>query len=215
MTDPDYVHYILIIDRSGSMMRIASDAEGGIKSFITKQLEGVDGDKRTVSLYQFDTVHEKVYDFDLLKKAKNYKLLPRGGTALLDACGYAITQEGEKLALMVEEQRPGYVMVVIVTDGQENSSKEYTRAQVKEMTEHQQSKYGWRFTYLAANQDAFAEAASIGIAGPSVLSWLSTGRSISSTYDVLSASVSAGTTATASGIYYTAEQRDQVLKDTP
>ena len=53
---------------------------------------------------------------------------------------------------------------MIVTDGQENSSKEFTRAKIREMIKHQQSAYNWQFTFLAANQDAFAEGASLGIA---------------------------------------------------
>jgi uncharacterized protein YegL len=210
MTDPGYVHYLMIIDRSGSMNTIKKDMEGGLRTFISKQLEGVDGNKRTVSLYQFDTEHERVHDFDLLEKAKTYQLMPRGGTALLDACGKAITEVGAQLAALPEEKRPGYVMVIIITDGQENSSHTYSRGQIKEMIEHQQSKYDWRFTYLGANQDAFAEAATIGIVAPSVLSWLGTSRSVHATADVLSASVSAGTVATASGIYYTQDQRDKV-----
>lgn len=208
MTNPEYVHYVMIIDRSGSMQPVAEDFTGGCRSFIDRQLQGVDGNKRTVSLYQFDTVHEKIYDFDLLEKAKSYKLVPRGCTALLDACGRAITEVGEKLAIMPEHERPGYVMVLIVTDGAENASRMYTRAQVNDMIQHQQDKYGWRFTYLGANQDSFTEASHIGIDAPSVLSWVGTTRSVNNTWDVLAASCSAGTTATVNGIYYSQAQRD-------
>lgn len=207
MTDSSKVHYVFIVDRSGSMSTIQKDMEGGIRTFIDKQLEGVDPAKRTVSFYQFDTQHDELYDFAPLERAKGYRLIPRGGTALLDACGTAITKVGEKLAALPEGDRPGYVMVIIVTDGAENSSKEYKRDQVKKMIEHQQEKYDWRFTYLGANQDAFAEAASIGIIYPSVLSWLGTARSVNSTMDCLATSVSAGTTPTSTGIYFTEEQR--------
>lgn len=212
MTDPEYVHYILIIDRSGSMQSIRDDTEGGIRAFIDKQMDGVDGNKRTVSLYQFDTVHDTVHNFDLLEKAKSYTLMPRGGTALLDACGFAITKVGEKLAAMPEEKRPGYVMVVIATDGQENSSREYTRAQVKEMIQHQQDRYDWRFTYIGANQDSFAEAGSIGIVAPSVLSYLSTSHSTNSAWASAGAAVSAGTAPTSIGIFYSDAQRAAAVR---
>ena len=215
MADPEYVHYILIIDRSGSMNTIKTDTQGGIRAFIDKQLEGVDGSKRTVSLYQFDTEHDQVHDFGLLEKAKTYELVPRGGTALLDACGFAITKTGERLAAMPEDKRPGYVMVVIATDGQENSSREYTRAQVKEMIQHQRDKYDWRFTYIGANQDSFSEAGSIGIAAPSALNYMSTGRSTSSAWASAGAAVSAGTVATSTGIYYSAGQRDAAMASQP
>ena len=55
-------------------------------------------------------------------------------------------------------------MFVIVTDGEENSSHEFTRDQIRMMVEHQQSAYNWQFTFLAANQDAFAAGGSMGIA---------------------------------------------------
>jgi uncharacterized protein YegL len=215
VTDSEYVHYVLVIDRSGSMDVIREDTQGGIRAFIDKQMEGVDGNKRTVSMYQFDTVHDTLHDFALLEQAKGYVLTPRGGTALLDACGFAITKVGEKLAAMPEEKRPGYVMVVIATDGQENSSKEYTRAQVKEMIQRQQDEYGWRFTYIGANQDSFAEAGSIGIAAPSVLNYMSTGASTSSAWASAGASVSAGTTPTSTGIFYSSAQRDAAMGHQP
>lgn len=210
MTDPNYVHYVMIIDRSGSMSLIREDMQGGLRSFTEKQLQGVNGNKRTVSFYQFDTQHERLWDFGLLRNVRNYELVPRGGTALLDACGQAITEVGRKLADLPEEKRPGYVMVIIVTDGQENSSKRYTRQEVRAMIEHQRDVYGWRFTYLGANQDAFAEGTSLGISTPSIMSWAGTSRSMNATYDVLAAAVSAGTTTTTSGIYYSTAQREYV-----
>ena len=85
-------------------------------------------------------------------------------TALLDAVGRAINETGERLAKMNEQDRPGLVIFVIMTDGLENSSREFTKSQVKEMIEEQQSKYNWHFTFLGADQDAFAEAGGLGIA---------------------------------------------------
>ena len=84
--------------------------------------------------------------------------------ALLDAVGRAIHETGARLSVMEETQRPGLVVFVIVTDGAENSSKEFTREKIRQMIEHQQSVYKWQFTFLAANQDAFAEGSTLGIA---------------------------------------------------
>jgi hypothetical protein len=64
---------------------------------------------------------------------------------------------------MNEQDRPGLVIFVVMTDGLENSSKEFFKSDVKTMIERQQSKYKWHFTFLGANQDAFAEAGSMGI----------------------------------------------------
>lgn len=205
MTDKNHVHYIIIVDRSGSMHSIREDTEGGVRSFIAKQLEGVDGNKRTVSFYQFDDRHDLLYDYEPLEKAKDYTLVPRGWTALLDAVGTAITATGEKIAAMPERKRPGQVMVVIATDGQENHSREYKRSQIKEMIEHQQSRYNWKFTYVGANQDAFAEAQSIGIRRDSALNYVP--AAASATWDVLATSASLGTVTTSAQITYSTAQR--------
>jgi hypothetical protein len=68
-----------------------------------------------------------------------------------------------RLSNIKEEDRPSKVLFAILTDGEENSSHFYTKQKVKEMITHQQSKYSWGFIFLATNQDAFAEAVSIGI----------------------------------------------------
>jgi hypothetical protein len=78
--------------------------------------------------------------------------------------GRAINETGERLARMPEADRPGLVIFVIVTDGHENASKEFSKTQVKEMIERQQAVYNWHIKYLGADQDAFAEAAGLGIA---------------------------------------------------
>lgn len=170
MTNPDYTHYVLIVDRSGSMVSIRDDTEGGIRHFVKEQA-GLPG-KKTLSLYQFDTDHDEVCDFSPLSDAESYVLSPRGSTALLDACGFAITKVGEKLAAMPEDARPGKVIVTIATDGQENSSREYNRTRVKALIEQQRSEYKWEFTYIGANQDSFAEAGAIGIPRRATMDYL-------------------------------------------
>jgi uncharacterized protein YegL len=208
MTDRNKVHYLFVIDRSGSMSNIATDMTGGIKTFIDKQLEGVNPDDRTVSFYQFDTEHDELYDFTPLADVKKYVLYPRGGTALLDALGTAITRVGGKLRDMPEDERPGEVMVVIVTDGGENSSHEYTRSQVKDLIQHQTDDYNWKFTYLGANQDSFAEAGSIGIPAYATMDYSATTRGTAGGWVAAAASVSMGTTSTTSTVNYSQAQRD-------
>jgi hypothetical protein len=84
-------------------------------------------------------------------------------TALLDAVGRAIGDTGLRLHRMPENERPGLVLFVIITDGLENSSHEFNCDQIKQMIEHQKQVYSWQFTFLGANQDAFAEAGKMGI----------------------------------------------------
>ena len=157
----DLTDITLVIDRSGSMEAIKTDAEGGVNSFIAEQ--AAEPGEAVVTLLQFDTEYEFVHQGVPICDVPKYKLVPRGATALLDAVGRAINETGERLAKMAESDRPGLVIVVVVTDGQENSSQEFTKALLKEMIERQQNEYNWHFTFLGANQDAFDEAGGIGI----------------------------------------------------
>ncbi len=158
----DLTDITMVIDRSGSMSSIRTDAEGGINTFVDSQKS--EPGEALLTLVQFDTEYEFVHKGLPISSAPPFKLVPRGSTALLDAVGRAINETGARLSAMEEAQRPGLVVFVIVTDGAENSSKEFTRDKIRQMIEHQQSVYNWQFTFLAANQDAFAEAASMGIA---------------------------------------------------
>ncbi len=152
----------VVLDRSGSMQSCRNDAEGGLNAFIEEQKKHPG--ETLFTLVQFDTEYEFVHKGKPIREVGPCELVPRGATALLDAVGRAIAETGERLAAMPEPDRPGLVVFVIVTDGEENSSKEYTKPQIKEMIERQQNDYKWKFSFLGANQDAFAEAGDIGIA---------------------------------------------------
>jgi uncharacterized protein YegL len=160
-----HAELICIIDRSGSMESIRTDAVGGFNAFLDGQRK-VPG-TAAVTLVLFDDKYEVVYDNVELSAVKNLTqetFVPRGMTALLDAVGRAINDVGARLSKTAEEQRPEKVMVCILTDGYENASKEFNSAKIKEMIEHQRDKYKWEFSFLAANQDAFLAAGNIGIA---------------------------------------------------
>ncbi len=157
----DLADITVVMDRSGSMVAVREDAEGGLNSFIEEQ-KGKEGEA-VFTLVQFDTEYEFVHKAVPIKDVPKCTLTPRGMTALLDAVGKAIAETGERLKAMDEADRPGLVVFVIITDGQENSSKEYTKTQIKEMIDKQSGTFKWQFTYLGANQDAFAEAGGIGI----------------------------------------------------
>jgi len=151
------------------MATCQGEAENGINHFIEEQRKH-DGEC-LFSLVQFDTEYEFVHSGNNIRDIPKYHLEPRGMTALLDAVGRAVKETGIRLANMAEEQRPGLVVFGIVTDGHENSSHEFTKSQIKQMIETQQQSYQWQFTFLGANQDAFAEAASIGIPGQSTMNY--------------------------------------------
>jgi hypothetical protein len=101
---------------------------------------------------------------------------PNGNTALLDALARAIIEAGDRFRAMPETERPGKVIVVVITDGEENASRRYTKAQVKERIERQSSVCKWEFVFLGANINAFAEAGGLGIGAGHTLQYQSTAR---------------------------------------
>lgn len=157
----DYTDITLVVDRSGSMATVREEAQGGINGFIASQVQ--EPGMARLTLVQFDSEYEFVHQGQLIQEVPPYTLVPRGMTALLDAVGRAMVETGQRLARMPEAERPGLVVFVVMTDGQENSSHEFTKARIREMIQEQQQKYSWQFTFLGANQDAFAEARALGM----------------------------------------------------
>lgn len=159
----------LVVDRSGSMGMCREEAEAGVNHFIEDQ-KTKEGDCR-LTLVQFDTEYEFVHSGVDIREVPKFVLQPRGMTALLDAVGRAIHETGGRLRKMPEEDRPGLVVFVIVTDGQENSSHEFNKQQISDLLAGQQKDYSWQFTFLGANQDAFKEAAGMAIPKSAALNY--------------------------------------------
>ncbi|HRW20226.1 MAG TPA: VWA domain-containing protein [Dermatophilaceae bacterium] len=162
MTNPDLTHIYFLLDRSGSMQSIKADTEGGFDAFIAEQR--TTGGTCRVTLAQFDTDYDIVYAARPIADVPRLDLQPRGMTALLDSMGRLITDTGRELAGLPEAERPDTVLVGIMTDGEENSSQEWSHAAIKALVEQQTRDYGWQFLYLGADQDAIEVGASVGIA---------------------------------------------------
>lgn len=188
MTNANLTELVCIVDRSGSMANIRTDAEGGLNALLEEQAKQP-GECR-LTLAQFDDEYDLVYDNAELSRATRYKLEPRSTTALLDAIGRTILAVGNRLAKTPEGQRPGKLVVVIVTDGMENASVELSRQKVMEMVTHQRDVYNWQFVFLAANQDAIAEGGSLGIQQGRAMNFQSDGESVKKAYHTLSRVVS-------------------------
>jgi hypothetical protein len=171
VTNADYTALLFIVDRSGSMASIASDMEGAIRTLLDEQ-RALPG-KLTVDFVRFDDQVE--YVTSMADPATIViKISPRNMTALNDAIGTAFNKFGATLAAMPEDERPGKVIVAIVTDGMENASKDFTGPQVKALIEQQREVYSWDVLYLGANQDAVAVAQSMGIHADSALTYTTT-----------------------------------------
>lgn len=173
MTNTNKTLIAVVMDRSGSMGVVQDATIEGFNSFLKTQKE-TPGD--CVMYYtQFDDEYEIVHkyvslqDMPFLTRA-TYQ--PRGWTALYDAIANTIIQVGKDLAALSEEERPGRVLFVIQTDGQENRSVEYkNRDVIKKMIETQKNQYSWDFVFLGANIDAPAVANSIGIDLPNSMTY--------------------------------------------
>ncbi len=176
----------IIIDRSGSMASLRDDVIGGYNTFIQQQKE-VEGECE-MSLYFFDTKYEKVYENVPIQEVEELKeYTPGGMTALYDAVGQTMDSLGETFAAMEESDRPEKVMLVIMTDGAENSSTDYSQSKVAEMIEHQKSKYSWEFMFLGANIDAEEVGSSLNITNNT--QFAATSKGMGETYADISRSV--------------------------
>ena len=155
---------VYILDRSGSMESLQQAAIDGFNEFLQGQLEAPG--YANLSLMLFDDEFNKIHDRTPLQEVRGLNketYTPRGSTALLDAIGICIDTLGKQLAAEPEEKRPGKVIVAIYTDGYENASTRYDIRKINKMITRQRKTYAWEFLFLAANEDAIATAAQMGI----------------------------------------------------
>ena len=182
---------VCILDKSGSMASVKNDAIGGFNTFIKDQ-KNVAGEA-TLSLIMFAAGYSIIYEGKNIKDAPDLDdktFIPGGSTALLDAIGKTINAVGVRLSNISEQDRPSKVIFVILTDGEENSSREFTKAKINEMITHQKDTYNWAFIYLAANQDVFSEAGKIGIGAGQTMCYNSTSQGTRNVYNSMSSTVS-------------------------
>ena len=198
----DLTDITIILDRSGSMSIIAADTIRGLNTFLDKQ-RTQPGDL-LLTLVQFDDInpYEVVYNGVNVKNVPNLEassFIPRGSTPLLDAVGRGIIGTGSRLRNIKEEDRPGLVVFVIVTDGQENASKEFTKAKIAEMIKEQTDKYSWSFIFIGANQDAITTAKDLNIDVRNSINYSATAKGTQSIYASLGANLCSARVAGPSG----------------
>jgi uncharacterized protein YegL len=155
---------VFILDRSGSMSGLEKDTIGGYNSFIEKQK--TEPGEAILSTVLFDNRYELLNDRMDIKNImplteKEYFV--RGSTALLDAIGTSINTIIRTHSQLTELERPEKVLIIIITDGMENSSTEYTAEKIHSMIKNQKEQYAWEFLFLGANIDAIGTAKDLGI----------------------------------------------------
>ena len=161
----DLCELVVIIDESGSMSAVADKTIRGFNEFLEthQELPG----EALLTLVKFDTKYEIVHNGVNVKdvpKLNNTTYQPSGMTALLDAVGRAIDEVGKRYDKMKKKDRPAQVIFMIMTDGEENSSKEYKIEQIKEKTKKRQDEDKWEFVFMGADQDAWSAGGSMGFA---------------------------------------------------
>lgn len=182
---------VFILDRSGSMSGLEKDTIGGFNSMIEKQ-KNEEGDA-IVSTVLFDDHMKVIHDRVPMEKVKpltDKDYYVGGCTALLDAMGNAIKHINQVQKSLPEEERPEKTMFIITTDGQENSSHDYTYEKIKKMVEKKQNKKQWEFLFLGANIDAIGTAAGLGIRADRAVNYHSDTKGTAVNYKALSNAVS-------------------------
>lgn len=187
----DLTELVFILDRSGSMSGLESDTIGGYNAMLEKQKK--EPGEAIITTVLFDDKYELLHDRINLKgiaPITNKEYFVRGNTALLDAVGKTINKIGNAQKHTSEDERAEHVMLVITTDGMENSSREYNYGKVRQMIEYQKSKYGWEFIFLGANIDAVATAERFGIGQDRAVNYNADSEGTVLNYEVISETVS-------------------------
>jgi uncharacterized protein YegL len=178
---------IVVIDKSGSMASYRNSTIEGINKFLKDQREAPGEAKVTIVLFDTKTkVLVNGKDINDVRDLTTDSYFPDGGTALYDALGSTMAKVGERLAKTPEENRPGRVLVAVLTDGEENSSKEYNRKAVFDAIKVQEQTYSWTFIFLAAGMGAFGEAQNLGIPKGSTVAFANSVSNIGAAYGTLS-----------------------------
>ncbi len=181
----------MVVDKSGSMSAIKQGAIDGFNNFVKAQREIKGKALATVCLfdntYEYLADNEPLEDISLLSFA-NYS--PNGSTALNDTLGNVINKVGQQMLAMKAKDRPAKVIVCVITDGEENSSKEFTAAQVKALIEQRKEQFGWEFVFIGANQDVFKTAKTYSFETKSTFSFAATTRGVQEGYDAMTSYVS-------------------------
>jgi hypothetical protein len=210
--DESYTHVSIILDRTGSMSSIRDDTIGGFNVFLkeNKQQPG----SVTLTLVQFDTQdpYEVIHQFSPINEVPELTretYVPRAGTPLLDAIGRGINDLDQQLALLDDEEKPSGVVFVVITDGKENSSKEFRRDQIVKMINEKQEKDDWQFVFLSADLESINDALNYGFRDRSVMSYDKSAGGSREAWLSLSHSTSEYHRSKKMGFKFTDEDRDQ------
>jgi hypothetical protein len=178
---------LIFLDRSGSMSSIKTATEAGIASFVRKNREL--GGMCRMTLVQFDEDRdhrmqlETVYESCPLDEVPEFVFVPRGGTPFYDAAGITLNKYEAKWAKSPD--RPDKVIVMIVTDGADISSKEMTAEGVQTIVERLQKEHSWEINYMGANHDVIHTAKTLGISATRAATYSASPVAVAAAFDTM------------------------------
>ncbi len=212
---------LVILDRSGSMEAARADHEGGLRSFVQDQQDA--GKDARLTLVQFDTVNPCEITHDGVPIAqvdlKTITLIPRGGTPLYDAIGQALAHLSAKQTTAPADD----TIVMIITDGEENSSHEWTKDKVAARVKELEAK-GHQFLFLGANIDAMQAGGAIGANAGMTMAFMNQQGAVQNAYHATSSNLKSYRSARMSGatasmaapkMAFSASQRASAMGQTP
>lgn len=186
----NFTELVFILDKSGSMSGLESDTIGGFNSMLKKQKD-VDGECRITTVLfdnRYTLLHDRI-DIRAVSPMTEKEYFVGGSTALLDAIGTTIHKLVSVQKNTAEDFRAEKVMFVIITDGEENASREYSADKVREMIGHEKAKYGWEFIFLGANIDAVQTASRFGISADRAVDYVPDGEGTRLNYEAMAETV--------------------------
>jgi uncharacterized protein YegL len=158
----DITEIICVVDHSGSMADKVSDAVGGLNTLVSEQAK-LPGEC-LFTYVEFSGRHHTKIDRTLVQNVAKFteRSYALGGcTALYDALASTILRIEDRIANTPDKYKPSAVVFVILTDGEENASRNYSSEEVKKLVS-KKSEEGWKFIYLAQDIDAFASGNAMG-----------------------------------------------------
>ncbi len=197
----------VVLDRSGSMQSIKSDTIGAFNSYVETLAKDAPESKLSLTIFDSQSVDTIISDTKIgdVKPLDADTYVPRASTPLYDAIG--------KVTILLAAAKGKNKALVILTDGHENASSEYTRDAVKKLLDEKQEKDNWLVLYLGANQDAFSIGAGIGVQSGTAMNFAASSSGIQGTMAAASAATMRyATTSLRSAAAFTADERNKAAK---
>jgi hypothetical protein len=159
----DLTEIIFVLDKSGSMGSIRNDTIGGFNTFIQDQQELPGDAVFTLAMFNTqNTIEKRSVLLENVGELTQETYRPGGGTALLDAVGQTINDVVSRHATLEEDEKPGKTILVVLTDGEENSSKEFINVNDLGKMIKEREDAGWEVIFLGADIDAWADGSEMG-----------------------------------------------------